>query len=76
VDTIDEAKLARVASRTMRLWLTLTSGDARLAAAWMLGTALDWSLDLGLEAKDVTSILFTRVSAYLRTQPNGKARPP
>lgn len=76
MDKFDEAELAKVAARTMKLWLTLTSGDARLAAAWLLGTALDWSLDEGLEAKHITDVLFTRVSAYLKTEANGKAKPP
>jgi hypothetical protein len=76
VEKPNETELAKVISNTMELWMTLSSGDERLAAAWLLGTALDWSLDLGLETRQITDALFRRVSAYLKTQANGKEEPP
>lgn len=52
-----------------------SAGVERLAAAWLLGTALDWSLEIGLETREVTDVLFTRVSAYLKTHHrNGEQR--
>jgi hypothetical protein len=89
VDRPDKEKARRVVRETMRLWKELVetlepeegadpitaSGVERLASAWLLGTALDWSLELGLETKEVTDVLFTRVSAYLKTHHrNGERR--
>jgi hypothetical protein len=72
VEQPSRAELEALAERTRTDWLRVF-GNASSAAAWITGFGLDWSLDVGLEAKDLAQILLTRVSAYLRTQPNGKA---